>query len=324
MAGGVNSLGNLQGKVNANGALVVALDGGAAAAELVTVTKDAIGTTSTDGVVIQNTTDAAAGAQQYSPRIRLRGEGWKTDATAASQTVDFALEVQPVQGTSAPTGNFILKASINGGAFSTVGTFTSAGQLQSVVGSTGTPTYAFTGDPNTGLYWRGADEVAMSLGGTTRTHWWASFLAISSNMGFGWAAGTDASSGLPDTYWSRAAAGAARLNSASAANTYDITLADWGTTLSAESVSVNDAATLNLGAAPLGALTITVGTDNLVGKFQLRGSSNAVVADDGNDAIFTTTKDTASSINVYFDTNAYFIQNTRGGARSVRVLLVGA
>jgi hypothetical protein len=91
--------------------------------------QDGIGTTSTDGVRLMNSTAAAAGAQQYSPRTCWEGQGWKTNATAASQSVVFCAETQPVQGTSAPTGNFILKVSINGGAFSTVGTFSSDGQL---------------------------------------------------------------------------------------------------------------------------------------------------------------------------------------------------
>lgn len=84
------------------------------------VQRDSIGTTSTDASVLLNTTAAAAGAQQYSPRVRWRGNGWKTNATAASQTVDFAAEVRPVQGTANPTGNWFLMASINGGAYADV------------------------------------------------------------------------------------------------------------------------------------------------------------------------------------------------------------
>jgi hypothetical protein len=84
-----------------------------------TVSLSALGTTSTDGVVLTNTTAAAAGAQQISPRLRLRGNGWKTDATAASQPVDWVLENLPVEGAAAPTTKLLFNASINSGAYTT-------------------------------------------------------------------------------------------------------------------------------------------------------------------------------------------------------------
>jgi hypothetical protein len=68
------------------------------------------------GLDARNTTVAAAGAQQYSPVIRLGGEGWKTDATAESQEVDFYVQVRPVQGTTAPTGNLYFSSAIDEGS----------------------------------------------------------------------------------------------------------------------------------------------------------------------------------------------------------------
>ena len=92
-----------------------------------TVRRDAIGTTTTDGYVLENTTAAAAGAQQYSPRLRLTGQGWKTNATAASQTVDWVFENQPVQGTANPTSNLVILNQINGGGYSAKAYLTSGG-----------------------------------------------------------------------------------------------------------------------------------------------------------------------------------------------------
>jgi hypothetical protein len=66
--------------------------------------RDGLGTTSTNGVSLINTTAAAAGSQQYSPRLRFGGRGWKTDATAGSQEIYVDAELRPVQGTSQPTG----------------------------------------------------------------------------------------------------------------------------------------------------------------------------------------------------------------------------
>jgi len=90
------------------------------------INRDSIGTTSTDGLVLQNSTAAAAGAQQYSPRLRLTGQGWKTNATAASWPVDWVLENQPVQGTTAPTTRLSIKSQINAGGYSELGYFDSA------------------------------------------------------------------------------------------------------------------------------------------------------------------------------------------------------
>lgn len=69
------------------------------------------------GLVVENRVNATVGAQKYSPAIVLSGAGWKTNATAASQTVRFALQTIPVQGTAAPTGGLSIQSSINGGAW---------------------------------------------------------------------------------------------------------------------------------------------------------------------------------------------------------------
>ena len=282
--GPLTPMANLRGRTDENGYLRVSL---ADIAGSLTLTNDGIGTTSTSGFNFENNTAAAAGAQQYSPRTCWEGQGWKTDATAASQSVVFCLETQPVQGTSAPSGNFILKASINGGAFSTVGTFTSAGNLIA-------PDYIQAG-AGQGFYLSSRAFVRSSASGV---------IDLVNENG---------------NNFTRL-----RLGHTSG-NTYDITLAAWGTTLSAEGVSMADAAVASLGAAPLGKLVITIGTDNEICEFELRGSSNAVreVRDGG--TICSTTAATGTSINVYWDAGdaRYEIENTRGGARVIRAVLIG-
>lgn len=96
---------------------------------VLTVHRPGIAVTPTDGLVLDNATAAAAGAQQMSPRIRWDGFGWKTDATAASQAVSFTQELLPVQGAAAPTANLLWKYAVNGGAYGTVLTLSSAGDL---------------------------------------------------------------------------------------------------------------------------------------------------------------------------------------------------
>ena len=78
---------------------------------------DGIGVTSTDGIIIQNTTAAAAGAQQWSPRVHFIGQGWKTDATAASQTADMIVELQTIQDNATPRADLIFSSQINGAGY---------------------------------------------------------------------------------------------------------------------------------------------------------------------------------------------------------------
>lgn len=80
---------------------------------------DSLGTTQTNGYGwwLANTTAAANGSQQVSPSLVFEGQGWKTDATAESQSVKFRMDVLPVQGTANPTATWRLGYSINGGAY---------------------------------------------------------------------------------------------------------------------------------------------------------------------------------------------------------------
>lgn len=105
------------------------ISGGLTAAAASTTTINSIGTAATAGHTLINTTAASAGAQQYSPALYWQGSGWKTDATAASQTVAFLSRVRPIQGAAAPTGVIEFMSSINGGAATSVFTCTSLGSF---------------------------------------------------------------------------------------------------------------------------------------------------------------------------------------------------
>ena len=97
----------------------------------VTTTALGVTQTTTSGLALVNTTAAALGAQQISPALRWSGFGWKTDATAASQAVDFRSYVVPVQGAANPTGYLAFESSVNGGAYSATPPFviTSGGNI---------------------------------------------------------------------------------------------------------------------------------------------------------------------------------------------------
>lgn len=84
-----------------------------------TISSTSLGTTQVDtkGLLLQNTTAAAVNAQQISPSIHWKANGWKTASTAASQSVDMRAYLLPVQGTSNPTSQWKLQTSVNGGAY---------------------------------------------------------------------------------------------------------------------------------------------------------------------------------------------------------------
>ena len=127
-----------------------------------TINNDALGTTTAARLSLTNTTAAAAGAQQVSPAWFQRGNGWKTTATAASQTVDFQAYVLPVQGTANPSGTWKLQSSINGAAMADVLTVTSAGAVDAI-GSMQSPTYYGAGGLN-GLLRMDGNTSARGLG----------------------------------------------------------------------------------------------------------------------------------------------------------------
>lgn len=85
---------------------------------------NALATTSTDGITLQNTTAATAGVTvQMSPRFRQCGTAWDT---AASETVCFFTEVLPATAAT-PTGLWKLGYSLNGAAATYPLTVSSAG-----------------------------------------------------------------------------------------------------------------------------------------------------------------------------------------------------
>lgn len=89
----------------------------------------AVGTGKTVGVTLANPTAAAAGAQQFSPMLEFKGNGWKTNATAASQLVKWGLQLRPVQGAANPTGELVFWSSINAGAYAEQFKVTSGGAV---------------------------------------------------------------------------------------------------------------------------------------------------------------------------------------------------
>jgi hypothetical protein len=80
--------------------------------------KNGIANTKTDGFILANETAATSGVKlQYSPRIRLKGSAWKSNATASSQTEEWAIDILTVDGTSQSNSSLAFWFSHNGGTF---------------------------------------------------------------------------------------------------------------------------------------------------------------------------------------------------------------
>lgn len=85
-------------------------------------------TSSNDALILTNSTAAANNTQEFSPRLHLDGMGWKTNAPAASQEVDWIAQVVPVQGSSNPTSYLDFENGIaNAGYASDLDIFSSGG-----------------------------------------------------------------------------------------------------------------------------------------------------------------------------------------------------
>lgn len=135
----------------------------------VTISQTALGTTSTDGLFIRNTTVSTAGATvQYSPRIHLLGHAWNTTAVAADNYLEMTGELRPVSGL-VPSSNFVLgfRTSTDGttGAFTDRFVFTSVGNLQVGNGTAAAPSYSFTSDATKGFYSAGTNLVGVAIAG---------------------------------------------------------------------------------------------------------------------------------------------------------------
>lgn len=92
-----------------------------------TFRQNALGATTLDAILLQNTTAAANNAQQTSPDIHIQSYGWGTTA-GTSQSTDFHIYNLPLQNT-VPVGVLTFDSSIAGGAYSFVGSIRSDGGI---------------------------------------------------------------------------------------------------------------------------------------------------------------------------------------------------
>lgn len=138
---------------NSDGSLIISPTTGAVVASLnpahsniwtaaQTFQDNGLGATTANFISLVNNTAATSGVTQVSPALLMTGQGWKTTSPAGSSAVSFQQYVQPVNGTTAPTGNWILSQSISGATEVAVLTVNSAGTM--ILTSAGTPSLTFS------------------------------------------------------------------------------------------------------------------------------------------------------------------------------------
>lgn len=258
---GSSSTGNLFETQTSGGVVTVSIDNNS----VLTETRNSIGVTSADGLVLQNTTAAAAGAQQFSPRIRLTGQGWKTNATAASQTVDWEIENIPVQGAANPTTTLSFSSQVNGGGYNQrliLGSGGGAGTLDvRVVDNPTTPHISFNGETNTGIGHPSGAQLSLIAAGGEQVRINTNGIGILSTTSAG--IGLGSSAGGPDVGLLRNAAGVARISA--------------GHSTSAGSLIIGPSSA-SIGTSGVSVLTVangTVPTSSPADEFQLYSADSA-------------------------------------------------
>jgi hypothetical protein len=79
-----------------------------------TISISSIATKPLDAMLLENTTAATSGVQEYSPRIHFTGQGWG----GSSESADWIVQAVPVFSSTSPTSSYLdFEHSLNGGAY---------------------------------------------------------------------------------------------------------------------------------------------------------------------------------------------------------------
>ena len=295
--------------------------------------KNAISTTTTSGLSLVNNTAAATGVQQYSPGLSFIGQGWKTNATAASQSVEVRSELRPVEGAAAPTGYLAIARRVNEGAWGDVVGFgsganasgTGAGQQLLVGrGSATAPAIASLADGRDGFYSTDTAHWYFVATNTPKMLIGDSGIYRSSDGLIGWNDGIDVSAGAIDLAMRRLAAASWAVGNLAGTAYGSITASlTGGAAFASHAISLEQDATTKVGTAPVGILTVVNLTDSSVAQFSLIGTGVVVELSDSS-GNFSATKDNAATINVYYSVDGVYVQNKIAATKSLLLTRVGS
>lgn len=221
-----------------------------------------------------------------------------------------SLLIQPSSDPAASTD--AIRIANNAGTVQAALTFD--GRLASHDGAVGTPGHTFDDDRDVGLYRIGANDLGVAVAGAKR-------LRVNATS---W----EIIGGSTDTVIRNNADSADNLKVVDAgAATFRTTVALGAATASrlartgSASLAQDAVADLGVSNSFIGFVFVTNRSSARSAIFEIQGGVNATaeVSDPG--GIFSATKDTATSVNVYWETDRYKIQNKRVGAISYEVFL---
>lgn len=184
-----------------------------------TVTRDYIGSTSTDGFVAQNTAPATGAILvQMSPRLRLSGTAWNG---ASSDVIDAFLELLPQSGTtrgqikigmSRNGASTFYPVTIDGNPTTVLANMTLAGDgvyRSSGNGTASSPTFGWVntgGGSAIGFYTPAANDLNLVCGAANQILWGSGLWRNSANLLMAWSSNADPNLAVADTAMIRAAA----------------------------------------------------------------------------------------------------------------------
>ncbi len=166
------------------------------------ITTNAIAATSTDagGIYLENTTAATVGVPaQYSPSITLSGNGWKSNATAASQNFKWRITNEVNTGSSLVESKLQFNISQNGGAFGSSGIYMYTDRFgTSTFNSTYITALSLTGLGQLSISRTNGANASQNLvmGGTASSITSGIDFGISSSLGFAPTSGTGLFDGI--------------------------------------------------------------------------------------------------------------------------------
>lgn len=114
---------------------------------------DALAISETVGLNLHNDELATDGIrQQHSPMFVWEGQAWKSAATAVSQEIKFAAQLEALNGTSASSGQLVFSAAVIDGVYADMFAISSDSQALAQDGSAFRPGYSFSSDTDSGMY----------------------------------------------------------------------------------------------------------------------------------------------------------------------------
>lgn len=278
-----------------------------------TVIQNGLGVTLSSGITLVNNTAAAAGAQQISPAMEFRSNGWKTNAPASTQTVKWDVYDLPIQGAANPTVELHFLPNVNGTAQMPVDMCgVATGGSAAIInldgqGCDGTGFGPVNASSEFGFYTNTTERILVTNSGQV----------FANGQKLGWASGTLGNSFAPDTVISRNGVGTVEFDTSTVLGTYAQIIASTSTFYGPIISSGTAPTVVSCGATPNGSVSgtntsgvITVGggvvtscTLNFSGAGFPSGSTVACVVSD-NSTTVNASLGPVTTTSAVFNTNA--------------------